>query len=123
MNLFDQVKSIPGGIESIKDWLGSGGQVVDLKVAQHRANTCITCAKNQPISSITKAVALAIKAQLGIKNKLNLRVEGEKKLKGCDICGCVLRLQIWQPQAMVESHLTEDERMQLPGFCWKISAK
>lgn len=120
MNLIEQAKRIPGGITHLTDWLGSGGQVVDPKLAQHRANTCITCSLNQPISSITKVVALAIKAQLGIKNKLNLRVVGEKKLKGCGICGCVLRLQIWQPQKMVEGHLTEEEIQKAPSFCWKI---
>jgi hypothetical protein len=120
VNLFEQAKHLPDGARNITDWLGSGGQVVDPRTAQHRANTCLTCALNQPISNITKAVALAIRAQLGVKNKLKLRVDGEKRLQGCAACGCVLRLQVWEPQDRVESHLTEEEIQKIPSFCWKI---
>jgi hypothetical protein len=120
VNLIEQARHIPDGIRNVTDWVGSGGEVVDARTAQHRANTCITCALNRPISPVTKAIALAIKAQLGVKNRLKLRVDGEKSLLGCDACGCVLRLQVWEPQDRVESHLTEEEIRKIPSFCWKI---
>lgn len=116
------VKAIPDGVSHAKDWLGEGGQVTDPKTAQRRANTCQTCSLNKvlPLEMLTLPAALAIKAQLGVKNKLGLRVDGEKKLKSCDLCGCQLRLQIWLPQDKIESHLTEDEIRRMPSFCWKI---
>lgn len=121
MNLWEAVKTIPGGINHLKDWLGDGGQITDPKTAQHRANTCITCGLNKPGLSVTTAVALAVRAQLGVKNQLRLRVSGEKRLHSCQACGCVLRLLIWEPQDRVESHITDEERAKLPGMCWKIS--
>lgn len=123
MNLWDSVKHIPDGVRNLADWLGEGGQVVDPAEAQRRADTCITCGLNKPGPAVTKAVALAIKAQLGVKNKLKLRVDGEKKLHQCGACGCVLRLLIHEPQERVEAHITEEERGKLPGMCWKISNK
>lgn len=123
MNIWDEIKRIPDGTRHLADWLGSGGSVVDPATAQHRANTCLTCGLNQPGATVTKAVALAIKAQLGVKNKLKLRVDGEKRLHSCDACGCVLRLLVWEPQDRVESQITDEERVKLPSMCWKISGK
>lgn len=123
MNIWDQIKAIPGGVVNLKDWLGDGGQVVDPKTAQARANVCITCGLNKPGLSVTTAVALAVRAHLGVKNKLKLRVDGEKSLNSCQACGCVLRLLIWETQERVELGITEEERAKLPGMCWKISNK
>lgn len=120
MRIWDQIKHIPGGIGHLTDWLGSGGSVVDQETAQHRANTCQTCALNKRGSPVTTAVALAIRGQLGVKNKLKLRVDGEKGLHNCDACGCVLRLLVWQPQERIEMQISEDEMMKLPSFCWKV---
>lgn len=121
MNLWNQIKNIPGGAKHLADWIGDGGHVVDRDEAQKRANICQTCALNVPGLAITSAVASAIKAQLSLKSKIRLRVDGEKKLHNCDACGCVLRLLVWEPQERVESHLTDEERQKLPEFCWKVS--
>lgn len=123
MNLWDSVKHIPDGIKNLTDWLGSGGKIVDPAEAQRRANTCVNCGLNKPGATVTTAVALAIRAQLGVKNKLKLRVDGEKSLHTCQACGCVLRLLIWEPQDRVEASITDEEASKLPGMCWKISAK
>jgi hypothetical protein len=120
MNLFEKARQSGLGAAHIADWLGEGGMVVDQATAQHRANTCITCGLNQPGSILVGAVAHAVRGQLGIKNKLKLRVEGEKKLKECQECGCQLKLLIWEPQDRVEKHLSESSRAALPGMCWKI---
>lgn len=121
MNIWEEIKRIPDGTRHLADWIGSGGAVVDPATAQHRANTCLKCDLNEPGATVTKAVALAIKAQLGVKNKLNLRVDGEKRLHTCHACGCVLRLQIWEPQERVEGHLDKQIIGQLPSMCWKIT--
>lgn len=123
MNLLEKAKQLGLGISHLTDWLGDGGEVVSQEVAQHRANTCITCGLNQPGASVTTAVALAIRGQLGVKNKLKLRVEGEKRLGHCQACSCVLKLLIWEPQDRVEDHLDDESRARLPGMCWKISNK
>ncbi len=121
IHLFERVKQLGLGVVHIKEWLGEDGKIVDPKTAQDRANTCQTCALNRPGDPVSTAVALAIRAQLGVKNQLKLRVKGEKGLKKCNACGCVLRLLIWEPQARVESQITEEEMAKLPSFCWKVS--
>jgi len=121
--LWEKAKELAKGVEHLTDWLGSGGTVVATATAQHRANTCITCGLNKPGAAVTEAVARAVRGQLGIKNHLKLRVEGEKKLHTCQACGCVLRLLIWEPQERVEAHIPDEERKKLPGMCWKISTK
>ena len=116
-NLLDQVRHIPDGAKHIKDWLGSGGQVVSYQEAQGRANTCLTCAKNKKGFQVTSVVAMAIKKHLEIKNSMKLRVNGEKRLGACEACGCQLRLLIWQTQDRIRM---QSEGEELPEFCWKL---
>lgn len=117
MNLFDQVRHIPDGIKHITDWLGSGGEIVSKSEAQERANICLTCAKNVKGFQVATPVALAIKAHLGVKKAMKLRVDGEKQLGSCEACGCVLRLLIWETQDRIRLQSQGEE---LPEFCWKL---
>lgn len=120
MNLLEQAKHIPHGLKVISEWLGSGGEVVDKETAQERANTCLKCPSNVEGSAVTAAVAGAIKRHLEVKNRLGLTVDGAKKLKMCNYCGCQLNLLIWQKQEKVESELSDMEKESLPAFCWKL---
>ena len=120
MNILDQARKIPHGIEAISDWVGDGGIVVHPLEAQRRADICLQCPHNDTSFSPTKPVALAIKKFLGVKNKLQLTVKGEKQLGHCSVCTCVLRLQIWQPESRVANELSADEIQKLPVQCWKL---
>ena len=119
-NLLEQAKSIPHGIQSIREWLGAGGVAVDNATAQERADICIKCDKNVHGNPITTAAALAVRRHLEIKNKIGLRVNGEKSLGQCDVCHCVLRLLIHEPQENVKSQMTADEISNTPKHCWKL---
>lgn len=120
MNLLNHAKQFVNGAEEIRDWLGSGGQVVSYEEAQARANICKTCALNQPVGLIKGAIADATRKRLEIKNKIGLRVAGERQLGKCDPCGCVLRLLIWEPQNRIQPFLTDEEIRNYPAFCWKL---
>lgn len=120
MTLLDRAKSIPHGAKVIAGWLGSGGEVVEPETAQERADICLPCPNNVANFPVTTAVALAVKQYLGVKNKLSLRVKGEKALGTCSACGCVLRLKVWEPQEKVQNELTDEERQKLPAFCWQL---
>ena len=120
MNLIEKAKAIPGGTVHLSTWVGSGGMVVSQDEAQERANTCLECVKNEPGLGITSVVAAATKRYLEFKNKLELRVNGEKKLLSCELCGCELRLQIWQPIERVKAEMNDEEIAKAPDFCWKI---
>lgn len=119
MNLLDQVKSIPGGALHIFEWLGASATTVSQEEAQARADICLRCPKNVSELAIAMPVAVALKKVIAMKNRIKLRVKGERELGLCDVCGCAIRLQVWQPMPMVQSQLTEEEKQQLAIPCWK----
>src|SRR6185295_6817084 len=106
MTLIDKAKNFATGVRTLTEWLGSGGQTVDQNLAQTRADVCLRCPNNGPSHDIVEATALAIKQQVELKNKLQLRVRGEKSLGSCSVCGCVMRLKIWLP---IEKVKPDDE--------------
>ncbi len=115
-NLLDRAKQFTQGTAILTAWLGSGAQTVSQELAQKRANVCIECPMNIKESKLSSAVAEAIKSQLEIKSKLNLRVDGEKSLLGCAVCGCETRLKIWVP---LERILPDADEMPLfHESCW-----
>lgn len=120
MNLLDQARKIPDGVKHITEWLGAGGTVCGVDEAQKRADICKTCPKNEKGFVVTTAVAMAIKKHLELKNHLKLRVQGEKKLNTCKVCGCVLRLIIWEKIELIRSQMSEEERSATPSHCWKL---
>lgn len=119
MNLIDRIKCIPSGISAITEWLGDGAEVVDVATAQRRADICLRCPKNVS-SPVTESAALAIKRLLEIKKSLALRVQGEKSLLTCDVCGCALRLKVWVSDAKVRGEIEANgDRERYPDFCWQ----
>lgn len=121
MNLLDRAKKLAEGAQIISEWLGSGAVTVLPNMAQRRANTCIACPMNIKGGVVTEAVALAVKRQVELKNKLNLRVDGEKKLGRCSACLCESRLKIWIPLQRILPDADE-----LPKFsenCWLRNEK
>lgn len=127
MNLLDRAKAIPHGLAVITKWLGSGGEVVEPEVSQERADICNgknptnrRCPHNDPSFPLTEKVAIAVRQYLSVKNKLELRVDGEKSLGTCAICTCELRLQVHEPQEKVQREMTDEERTKLPPWCWKL---
>ncbi len=116
IGLIDRAKQFKNGTKILTEWLGQGANTVDHRTAQRRADVCIQCPMNGRDSLITSTVADAIKQQLEIKAKMNLRVTGEKSLHTCSACGCVNRLKIWLP---LQNILPTPEEM--PSFsetCW-----
>lgn len=128
MSLFDQVKHLANGAQTIKEWLGDGGITVHQSDAQRRADVCLRggpdgkpCPNNQQTAPITSVVGAAIKRHLELKSKLMLRTQGEKSLHSCSACGgCPLRLKVWVPQDIVTRSITDEERQNFPGYCWQI---
>lgn len=116
MSLLERVQQFKEGAETIMEWLGSGASTVHCALAQRRADICIKCPMNQHESSITESMATAIKRQVEIKNKLNLRVTGEKSLHSCTACGCVTRLKIWVPLQNIIPDPEELEKFHTD--CW-----
>lgn len=119
MNIIDQVKAIPRGVQTLSEWMEGGGQPVPKGEAQYRAATCRSCPLNKSNHSISGVVADAIRKQVELKNTLQLRVDGEKTLGVCDVCQCVLRLMIWVPLETLQKHIPQGENERYPSYCWK----
>lgn len=129
-NLFGNVvggtKRVAAGIGVLLDWLGSGGKPVDQATAEHRANVCATCPKNDGgdwKAYFTGKVADKIKTQLEIKNDLALRTSQDAKLTVCSACDCPLPLKVHTPIAHVLAHTTDDVKKRLDPRCWVLHEK
>ena len=119
MNLMSQAAKLLNGVEIIQEWLGAGAITVSPEQAQIRANICIACPKNIKGGLISASIAEAVKRQVEIKNKLNLRVAGEKELGRCSACLCESKLKIWLP---LRNILPDDsERANFDEKCWLLT--
>lgn len=119
MSIFQRVAQIANGLTILNEWVGSGGVPVDKELAQARANVCVGCPLNTDGGDVTDAIADAIKQQIELKNQLELRVDGEKRLKACQACGCVMRLKVWVPFAFIAP--TAEEKTKLDPNCWQLT--
>jgi hypothetical protein len=119
MNFFHKANQIANGVHILTQWLGSGGTPCDQETAQARANICIACPKNEVGFRLTEAVADAIKKNLEMKSEFGLRVDGEKSLHSCGICGCSNKLQVWCPAEYIKNTFEESEKEKYPEPCWK----
>lgn len=121
--LFERVKSIPRGVEVIKDWLSEDGIPVSQELAQERASVCLKCPNNVRGSALTAVVAEAVRRHVEVKNHLGLRVTGEKNLGECSVCLCQLRLKIWVPMPIIRRHMIAGEWEKFPTPCFQRDEK
>lgn len=105
-----------------KSWLGEGANAVPPAQSQARADVCLMCPLNviKPIQELfTGAVAMTVLRQIEYKNKLKLRVDGEKSLHVCDVCQCVLRLKTHVPIKFIAENTDADTLEKFPSYCWQ----
>jgi len=118
MSIAEKARQYRNGIDVLKDWLGDGANPVEKELAQTRANTCLQCLSHTTHYQFTETIANAVRIQIGLKNKLQLRVDGEKQLHTCSVCGCAMRLKVHVPIEHIA--LDADERKDYPECCWLL---
>lgn len=124
MNLVETAEQIGKGSQIVLDWLGAGGHTVSQHEAQDRSDVCTgrlsgaACPYNVPSNLVTGLAGESIRHLIEIKNKAALRVDGEKKLGGCERCACHLKLKVWTPLAYIRKHTTDEEISSYPPICW-----
>lgn len=123
MNVFQQLlarsKELAHGYDTLREWIGDGGHIVDRGLSQKRADTCLKCPKHSHGWGMVEGAIDAIRLHLELKNHLRIRVKGEKKLHVCEMCGCAMRLKVHLP---IERVLIEPERrVDYPSDCWLIT--
>lgn len=116
MTLIERAERLNDGIQTLRDWLGDGAQTVSHDHAQLRASRCLQCPKHSETAYIKEAIAGEIKRQVELKNHLELRVFGEKRLHVCEACGCAMKLKVWLPLERILPD--EDEKAKLDPQCW-----
>lgn len=125
-NAVGGLKRVAAGVGVLLDWLGSGGKPVDQAVAEHRANVCATCPRNDGgdwKSFFTGKIADKIKKQLEIKNDLSLRTSQDDKLTVCSACDCPLPLKVFTPISHVLAHTSDEVKARLHPNCWVLHEK
>lgn len=120
-NLIERAKSIPKGIEVIANWLGEGGVPVAPHLAQTRANICLKCPLNKKGSSLVEVLARSVHMHVRVKNKLGVRVFGEKQLGECGVCLCNLPLKVHVPIKNIRKTMFADEAEKFPAYCWQVT--
>ncbi len=121
MSIIDDLKRDAEGAALLRDWLGEGGHPVERPLAFDRATVCCACPLNTAPNwwgKFTNAIAMTIRKQLEIKNKMSLQLIMEESLSMCSACGCSARLKVWVPIEHIKSH-TESDTMELfHSKCW-----
>lgn len=116
--LLERAKNITNGATILASWLGTGGVTVPYNVAQSRAHLCLKCPKKEPCPPFEANAAEAVKRVVELKNKLQLRVRGEKDLGCCSACGCVNKLKTWLTIDKIKREMDEAEMGRLDANCW-----
>lgn len=118
MSYWEDAKKIAGGPETLSEWIGSGGMIVDASESQARAEICAICPKNVKRYSFLKPIANAVRRHMALKNQLKIEVRGEERLHICEACCCVLRLKVHLPMSRIRP--TDDERKNYHPDCWLL---
>ncbi len=122
MSILDEIKADVTGAAILKDWLGEGGEPVLSRRAECRSYICLYCPENKKGNwwdQLKTELANLIRAQLEIKNKLELRVPEEEHLGTCATCFCNLPLKVWCPIKHIAKHTKPETLARFPGACWQ----
>ncbi len=112
----------------IKDWIGEGAEVVSQQEAESRAHVCRTGNEGKPCERNSNPnwwekwyrdpIANAIRRELEIKNRLNIRLADESTVHMCSACGCALRIKVWAPPKYIKERTTPQAIEKMPAWCW-----
>lgn len=124
MNVIQEAKQAAA---ILRDWVGDGGQPVPPEQAEARARCCTSggpggrpCPHNWLGSWQWKmTVANAIRKQLELRGKMNIRLKDEGSVGICEACGCALRLKLHVPFIHIYRHTSDALLARYPDFCWQ----
>lgn len=124
INLLDQVRHMARGAAILLEWT-IDGIVVEQQQAQKRADVCTgrlsgeKCPNNVHYE-FNEQVGNAVRRVVALKNRLKLRVHGEKQLLACSACGgCALKAKVWKELSSILPD--DDERAKLDPKCWLLT--
>lgn len=108
------VADVRNFLHTLGSWIRSGFAFVNQPEADRRAKVCAECPKNVEIAGCTGC------AHIGplITQTIGHHATAEDyRLKGCEVCGCSNKAQIWVPMAVLAKGM--NSHMKFPEWCWK----
>lgn len=115
-------QSVSQFVDFLKEWVNSGGQLVDQNTANTRAEICAGCHNNLASTEVRKTccgggaasnAALWVARHMIIQNKTTPM---DKQLLVCGLCGCDLKIKVWAPLQALKQ--TKEDANAWPTFCW-----
>ena len=115
-------------LQSLKNFLLTGGSLVDQNSSNIRADICAKChanvacetarpAKKSICASCSKFVENAAVRLAKAAILQGRQTPSNHLLKCCGICGCDNQLSVWFPT--VPLGVNEENKNAFPTFCWK----
>lgn len=106
---------------ALKNYILSGGKLVDQNTANIRSSICVHCHNNVGDQIVPGCEPCSNLASAGIQFIRNTVLNGRKtpldsKLKSCALCGCDIRMKIWFPVKYFDP--TGSLSNKWPTFCW-----
>ena len=96
------------------EWATHSGKLVSGAEARARAEVCATCPYNIQVAGCMGCHEVAHR----LTKLVGANITGlEDKLRGCGVCGCDNRAQVWFPLEVLGKGITPD--MKFPEWCWK----
>lgn len=128
MNILEEIRNDINGAAILKDWWGEGLHPVAQRTADHRSLSCIQGGENGtpcPLNRVPNwwdkakgAIADAIRKQMALKSKMNMRLTFEEHCFMCKGCGCALPLKLWVPFEHIKAHTSAKQFEDFPSHCW-----
>lgn len=100
------------------DWFRSGGQPVDRELAEHRAKTCIACPKHGAPAWYAETAGIVIQEIIEARADVKLETSQDDALKGCDVCGCIMRIKVHTPLDVILRGTKPNILAEFPPNCW-----
>lgn len=105
------------------DWVGEGAEPVDTELSTRRAECCIRCPMNTRSeewwAGLKTASAELIRLTLQLKSEMKMSTRFDAELKGCAICGCVLKLKVHVPLRHILATAPAEQLKQFQQVnCW-----
>jgi hypothetical protein len=119
--MINEIRNTVEGAAVLKDWLGEGGTPVSQELAERRATTCVCCNRNVAPrwwEKMMNRIAVAIRQQLSVKQKCEIKTSLDDDLHMCQICGCCLQLKVHVPVKHVADHTRPEMLDKMPSYCW-----
>lgn len=115
-------KSVESFAAFLKNWILTGGKLVDQEVANARAKICASCHSNKSSNEVRKTCCGGGQAaNMAVFAARQLIIQGkstpyDKDLLTCEHCGCDNKISVWIPNEVLLHH---NDANAFPTFCYK----